>query len=451
VAPPVPSTGRNVPPVPVSAGKKAPQAPVPSTGKKVTPVPVSAGRKAPQAPVPSTGKKVPPAPVSGGKKAPQTPVPSTGKKVPPVPAARKSIPNPPDEDEDDVVVVEDDVVEVVDHDRDRAGLRFSHGREGEVVSVKAPGLDAHEVKGLRPGKLNNMVISFFLRERAACRGENGEYRVGSGWPSLHKFIVEYNVAAVMSSSAAWTVNWARLLCQHPQVRKFLEKVQATVSSYTPEEEGPLLIELGTPEAEVFGMMVATFWLCEYAAGTVFDEAEEGQTFTMLTGNLICGSQEIVKRNSFKLRHRLNIINYAATMGPHGGPLYLPETAADWEAHCGSARPVPVPSPVPIVQSPPMGGFGGAVPGAHPGHAPRGGGMGGRGAGVVPRGRGGAPTSPTPVVSWKDKLKNPTVQCSFCHGWGHAQVACTSTNESRQVCWKCHGVGHVKLQCPSQVK
>ena len=427
------------PPPPIRAVKGPVVPPAPSAGKKVPPPPASTGKKAPQAS--TAAKKAPPPPPSAGKKAPQAPAPTAAKKVPPAP--------PADSDEEVRVVVDEEVV--VDQIPDRTGLRVSHGRDGEIVNVKATGVDAHEVKGLRPGKLNNMVISFFMRERAACRGENGEYRIGSGWPTLYKFIIEYNVASVMSSSAAWTVNWARLLCQHPQVRKFLEKVQATVSSYTPEEEGPLLIELGTPEAEVFGMVVATFWLCEYAAGTVFDEAEEGQTFTMLTGNLICSSQEIVKRNSCKLRHRLNIINYAATMGPHGGPLWLPETAAEWEAHCGTARTVPVSSPVPIVQSPQIGAVGGAVLGAHPGHASRGGDMGGRGAGVVPRGRGGAPTSPTPGVSWKDKLKNPTVQCSFCHGWGHAQVACTSTNESRQVCWKCHGVGHVKLQCPSPVK
>ena len=79
-----------------------------------------------------------------------------------------------------------------------------------------------EDPGFRSKKMKDQVISHFTRDRACFRDEEGAFRVNltDAWA----FMTEYDVPAIQSSTCSWTADWAKLLCQHPQVRCHYQRV-----------------------------------------------------------------------------------------------------------------------------------------------------------------------------------------------------------------------------------
>lgn len=373
---------------------------------------------------------------SKGKKGQQTQKKALPKKAPPKSVAKS-------DDSDDTASDQESVVAVpAKREREDDG--------------PAP---AGEVPWYRAKKLKDLVSSFFIRERATCRTIDGSFTVGL--PDIAAMFRGYGPSMIQASPMSWTLNYARLLRQCPHLDKIFKKVAHEVKSC--QIGFALDIEIGTPEAEVFGIVVAQYWFGQYAVADVVNEAEENLKFTTLAGNLICSKEDIVRYNTLKLTHRLSVLNYAA-----GLDLFLPQTEKEWMLHCAGTRLAPAsPGPLPvqaaqIVQASVVANVEPPVF-LHPQHGPTGvgrGGGGGRGGatrGGGPRGGGGHgamagsnPAAPA-VPGWKAKLKFPDKQCTYCQGYGHEQSSCSSSAEATYTCWRCHGVGHQKTACPSALK
>jgi len=450
-APPAQVQGKKAPPAQIQ-GKKAPPAQI--QGKKVPPAPIQ-------------GKKVPPAQIQGKKVPPALALANKAPVVPPVnvvPAADQG--GQDDGDDPNANNGDDDAIDVdapVQLCDDSEVLRGPDGRvyvlvdkrkrDEEPHPSKALLQDAHEMPGCRAKRLKDKVQSFLRRERPSCHHIDGTFRVES--QDAYIFVVNYSVNSVTSTSAHWVEHWARLLCQQPTVNKLKNSVITKVSAVP--LGSALDIEMGSTEAEVFGVMMGTWWLCKYAAAGVTGPSEEVLKFTTLVGNLICSAEEFARYNSLDLTHVIIIKNHAVSM-EEGQGLYLPDTRADWVAHMQSRFGGPAPAPAPVApgtQPAARGGGGGGRGGGGGGRGGGGGGHGGGGGGGARGGggggRGGGAPANAPGVSWKDKLRRPTKQCDYCEGYGHDRSVCPSTDDSTFKCWTCRGVGHLKSQCPSELK